>query len=742
MGDKVTIFSDADYAGTAKFLDVGRYNTGDLGIGNDALSSLRVPAGFKVTLYENADFSGRSMICVADTPSMGRNLNDVISSIVVEAMATPRVVLYTDRDYVGWSQELGIGRHSNLSIGSDALTSLRVPPGFKVTMYENADFTGRSMISVADTPSVGDTLNDRLSSVVVEALGTPKVILYADAEFCGESREIDVGSYGSLPIGNDRLSSIKVPAGYKVTLFENGLNAGRKMICLSDMAHLGDGVNDQISAALVEKGAAPRVILYSDSEYRGWSQELGTGRYGSLALGGDTLSSLRVPPGYKVTLFEHSDFGGRAMHCVMDTPSLGDNVNDEVSSAVVEASSAPRVILYNDDGFTGWSCEYDVGEYSLSDSFGNDRLSSLIVPSGYKVTLFEDAGFSGGQRIVLANSRSLPGFDDRATCMRIEKMQSAPAPTLAELRQLIERVAPRYYLHPSDPFGPSSVDWFLQRATLKCLTGESRPATAGGLPAGGSDDGLYWLESDARGGDLSSALAYVNAKYYTYWIDLQFWFFYPYNGAGRARLKWDPLVGDSSTQDVDLERMGQHGGDWEHVTVRVQLAPQTLLGVYMAAHSGGEWVMPSDLQKEGESPVVYSSRHGHAAYKSEGMNGSNETSRDLGIGTITFALRNDTAKGTRSIDCRSRYQIVGADFLGTQITPPAWLSYCRRWGPHVQYDRSWIRSIISGLLGFISLVSDLEDKATDAILDALPDEFKEENGPTGPSRKGQWSGQE
>lgn len=72
------------------------------------------------------------------------------------------------------------------------------------------------------------------------------------------------------------------------------------------------------------------------------------------------------------------------------------------------------------------------------------------------------------------------------------------------------------------------------------------------------------------------------------------------------------------------------------VTVRVQLAPQTLLGVYMAAHRGGEWVTPSDLQKEGESPVVYSSMHGHAAYESEGMNGSNKTSIDLGIGTPAF----------------------------------------------------------------------------------------------------------
>ncbi|MBL8157205.1 MAG: hypothetical protein JNM70_23735, partial [Anaerolineae bacterium] len=44
------------------------------------------------------------------------------------------------------------------------------------------------------------------------------------------------------------------------------------------------------------------VILYSDSQYRGWSQEFGPGSYASLRIGNDALSSMIIPSGYRVTV--------------------------------------------------------------------------------------------------------------------------------------------------------------------------------------------------------------------------------------------------------------------------------------------------------------------------------------------------------------------------------------------------------------------------------------------------------
>jgi urease subunit beta len=65
--NKVTIYREIDFNGNSKELDEGEYNIYDLGlgisdniVGDNKLSSLTVPAGMKVILYEYEDFRGRS----------------------------------------------------------------------------------------------------------------------------------------------------------------------------------------------------------------------------------------------------------------------------------------------------------------------------------------------------------------------------------------------------------------------------------------------------------------------------------------------------------------------------------------------------------------------------------------------------------------------------------------------------------------------------------------------------------
>ncbi len=474
----------------------------------------------------------------------------------------------------------------------------------------------------------------------------------------------------------------------------------------------------------------PVVTIFKDSDYQGASKPFPVGRYTYANLGevgNDAVTSLHVANTLKVYLYEHDNFAGRVMTCVRHTPFVGKDVNDKISSLVVEERKREFVILYQDSGFQGWSQE--LGTVSLKSlSIGNDAVSSVIVPPGYHVKLYKDADFTGQMVELYWDASSLGSFNDCATCVVVEKAADAPAPTLDQLKQLIQQVAPRLYLHPSDEFGPSSVEWFLQRATLKGTDGTNRKAGSAPLPSGGSDDGAYWLEIDSsdRGGDLSSAVAYVNAKCYSSCIDLQFWFFYPYNGAGKAKLTVTGV-----DYDLPLDPMGEHGGDWEHITCRVELATKKLVAVYLAQHDSGEWVLAKDMTMENGHPVVFSSRHGHASYKSASDNLTNQTTeKELGVVWFKFALRNDTQKGSKVLDCATKYQIVGASFLGDQIKAPDWMSYCRRWGPHITYDTDQIKREIAKTIG---------DKATSALWRALPDECKEENGPTGAWRKEAWT---
>ena len=98
----------------------------------------------------------------------------ISSSQIAQALArSNRVVIYEDRDYQGNSQvlEKAAGSYSveELTIGNDTLSSLRIPSGYRVTLYEHNGFEGRSKTFTEDTPYVGDDFNDITSSIKVES---------------------------------------------------------------------------------------------------------------------------------------------------------------------------------------------------------------------------------------------------------------------------------------------------------------------------------------------------------------------------------------------------------------------------------------------------------------------------------------------------------------------------------------------------------------------------------------------
>jgi hypothetical protein len=131
---------------------------------------LKIPEGVRVTLYEHADFEGDMRIFDADTPWVGNDFNDKTSSILIEPVAT----IYEHGDYQGRIQRLSPGKYNigDLVIGNDRLSSLKVPEGIRVTLYEHANFMGNEKRFDTDSPWVGDDFNDKTSSVLVELVKT------------------------------------------------------------------------------------------------------------------------------------------------------------------------------------------------------------------------------------------------------------------------------------------------------------------------------------------------------------------------------------------------------------------------------------------------------------------------------------------------------------------------------------------------------------------------------------------
>lgn len=88
----VTVYQHCNYTGWSVSLEPGRYTLADLrsrGFVNDDASSIRVPAGYSVELYQDDQYLGRVLTVAGDKNCfVADNFNDIASSIVVKATAS------------------------------------------------------------------------------------------------------------------------------------------------------------------------------------------------------------------------------------------------------------------------------------------------------------------------------------------------------------------------------------------------------------------------------------------------------------------------------------------------------------------------------------------------------------------------------------------------------------------------------------------------------------------------------
>ena len=90
---RVTIYEHPDYKGKSQDLTEGNYDRKNLTIGNaviggNSLSSLKIPEGMKVTLYDREGFQGQSKSFTEDVPNMTTyGFDNKTSSIKVEQIS-------------------------------------------------------------------------------------------------------------------------------------------------------------------------------------------------------------------------------------------------------------------------------------------------------------------------------------------------------------------------------------------------------------------------------------------------------------------------------------------------------------------------------------------------------------------------------------------------------------------------------------------------------------------------------
>ena len=127
--------------------------------------------------------SGSSSILTGTVDCLNYNLNNRIGSIVIEEAGyignsnnnnmppASEVIIYTDGSYKGQSATLLPGTYKSMSqtgFPDNALSSLVVPDGYRVVLYEHENFGGKSYTITASKSGFSFSgWNDKASSIKV-----------------------------------------------------------------------------------------------------------------------------------------------------------------------------------------------------------------------------------------------------------------------------------------------------------------------------------------------------------------------------------------------------------------------------------------------------------------------------------------------------------------------------------------------------------------------------------------------
>jgi hypothetical protein len=219
----VTLYRDINYLGYSGPSITLAANTPDLKLVgfNDMASSLTVPPGTKVALFEHANYLGACTAFTANDPDLSNNpvnLNDRVSSVRF-GQDCP-LQLYDSAGYNGpyrlfWSDVPNLAQYTF----NDTVASLRVPPGTKVATYSDINYGGICEEFTADDPDLYGNASGtaRISSVKFGASCPPQVVFFEHLNYEGAFIKFDSSYMETLSLQSvgwsDRVSSVYLAGG-------------------------------------------------------------------------------------------------------------------------------------------------------------------------------------------------------------------------------------------------------------------------------------------------------------------------------------------------------------------------------------------------------------------------------------------------------------------------------------------------------------------------------------------------
>ena len=487
-----TLYEHSNYGGWAVSLEEGSYDYKDIlakGIVNDQISSLRVSDGYKVTIYDDEGFKGKSKEFTSDASYVGDEMNDKTSSIKIEKInnQTSTTTSYN-------TVKLPNGKYSIKSVanekyvatengGSDPIVANRdnysgswetfyIVNNDDGTVSIKADANNKYICAVLDEEN---QLAPRSNSI--STWEKFKIYKINDSEYGIRSAEngkyvkADLDNGGKLIAGSDSIAGAweafniekvgDTTTNDKIEKWDGSSSVTYNTVKLSNGKYSIKSVANE-KYVVAENGGSDPIVANRDSYGGSWETfYLINNDDGTVSLKADANNkyvcavldeenqlvprSESVGTWEKFQIYKISDteYGlksaenGKYVKADLDNGGKLIAGSDSIAGAweafniekLGDETSSAKATFYENSNYSGWSVALSEGRYDygtmVSKGIKNDQISSVKVADGYKVTLYNDERFAGSKKTLFTDASGLGDFNDKTSAIVIEKVEKA-----------------------------------------------------------------------------------------------------------------------------------------------------------------------------------------------------------------------------------------------------------------------------------------------------------------------------
>lgn len=300
----VRIFYDINHKGLFTDLPIpGNYTASQISLPYRSMSSILIPSGYQVILYDYDHFSGKSIILTTSQKDFG-NFNDKMVSMeimkIYEEIPEHVAIIHSHPNYNG--KKIGMEIGETLEIDSSKIGSIMIRPGNEVFVYEKSVLIDVLSGSISNMPKQSQFIAT-IQAHPINDHPTEYAVFYDDIDYNGPHFTV-LHSPVTYNQTNGKLSSIKIPKNYEVVLYEKEDMQGAHIILSGDIPNLIFYLfNDRAMTFVYQKRTEKPIQyaeIYTKPNFRGEHRFLPMG-YSKIQ---EVIyaSSIKVPQGFVVIL--------------------------------------------------------------------------------------------------------------------------------------------------------------------------------------------------------------------------------------------------------------------------------------------------------------------------------------------------------------------------------------------------------------------------------------------------------